>query len=593
MTTPLCPVFRQLHRLLACSEAGSDAQLLQRFLAQRDESAFELLVWRHGPMVLGVCRRLLRDRHDAEDAFQATLLVLARKAGSIGKGSSVGSWLYKVAYRVALRARARRRTCPEVQTEIEPVRWDPHPADGPGWRELRGVLDEELARLPEKYRAPVVLCYLEGLTNAEAARRLRCPPGTVKTRLAYARRLLAERLTSRGLALGAGLVLAGIVSPEASAALSPALAQATVRAALGMAGALSAPVAELTEGVLHAMFLTKLRLVTAVLAAGLALAGAGVVSYQAPAGESGPTEEKPAERVRHIRQQIAELQKDLRRAEEAAAREKTPGSQPPIAVIFGDVPITRTELGEYLLRRARKDQVQAYINRRILEHACREKGITVSEREVEAAFGKEMNSLGGDRAALDQILRNTNKTLLEWKEDVIRPRLLLRKLCQDRVRVGERALRQAFEAEYGEKVECQMVLWLKQGNQPERNYLLSLAKDERAFELAAASQHTPSLAATNGRIPPIGRHSLGNSQLEKAAFALQPGEVSPPLDTPEGIVVLKCLRRIPADQTKRFEDVRADLEQKVREHLLDREMPSVFEELKARARPRLLWEPGE
>jgi RNA polymerase sigma factor (sigma-70 family) len=593
MTTSLRPALHQLHRLMAHSEAGADAQLLERFRARRDESAFELLVWRHGPMVLGVCRRLLGDRHDAEDAFQATFLVLARKAGSIGRGGSVASWLYKVAYRVALRSRSRRRARPEVPALGEAVVPDPRTPDDPGWRELRGVLDEELARLPEKYRAPVVLCYLEELTNVEAARRLRCPPGTVKTRLAHARRLLAARLTARGLGLGAGLVAAGVVPAEATAAVSPVLVGAAVGAVLGSADAVSTPVAALMEGVCHAMFLTKLKLTTAVLAAGLAVAGAGVVSYRALADEPGAAEERPAARVRHIKQQIADLQDELRRAEEAAAREKLPDRSSPVAVIFGDVPITRADMGEHLLHRMRKEQLQAYVNRRILEHACRERGITVTEREIEAALAREMETLGGGRPTLDRFLINTNKTLLEWKEDVIRPRLMMRKLCQDRVHVTERLLRRAFEAEYGEKVECQMVLWPKEEDQPDRIYLLSLDRDDRAFELAAGNQRRKSLAVTNGRIPPFGRHGFGNSQIEKAAFSLRPGEVSPPLDTPEGMVVLKCLRRLPADRTKEFEDVRADLERMLREHLLILQVPKVFEELQARARPRLLWEPGE
>src|SRR4051812_6368754 len=192
------PALRCLRRLAAPDDADtSDARLLQRFVSQRDESAFELLVWRHGAMVHGLCRRLLRDGHDAEDAFQATLLVLARKASSIGKHESLGSWLYKVAYRVALRARdvALRRARHERQVEAMPDLGDPHaPADS-GWAELRPVLDEELARLAEKHRAPVVLCYLQGLSNEEAARQLACPVGTLKTRLAQARRLLGAQLT--------------------------------------------------------------------------------------------------------------------------------------------------------------------------------------------------------------------------------------------------------------------------------------------------------------------------------------------------------------------------------------------------------------
>src|SRR5262245_42697302 len=185
---------RQLRRVTAPKAAGglSDAELLERWLTQHDQAAFEVLVWRYGPLVLGVCRRLLRDG-DAEDAFQATFLALVRKAASIGRRERVGSWLYKVAYRVALRAARTVRTAPPLP-EV-PV------AGGEAevmWRDLRAVLDEEVNRLPEKYRTAFVLCHLQGLTNAEAARALGCPLGTVLSRLSWARERLRQRLTRRG-----------------------------------------------------------------------------------------------------------------------------------------------------------------------------------------------------------------------------------------------------------------------------------------------------------------------------------------------------------------------------------------------------------
>ena len=179
----------------------TDGQLLARFVATRDEPAFAALVRRHGPMVLGVCRRLLPRGPDAEDAFQATFLVLFRRARALDRGGSVANWLYTVAYHVALRARAdaaRRRQC-----ERAVPRRDEAPA-ADVWSDLRPVLDEELTRLPDKYRAPVVLCYLEGKTNEEAGRLLGCPVGTVKGRLSRARDLLRARLARRGVTLSAG-----------------------------------------------------------------------------------------------------------------------------------------------------------------------------------------------------------------------------------------------------------------------------------------------------------------------------------------------------------------------------------------------------
>src|SRR5262245_53862403 len=173
---PLGKVIRQLRQSLDHEGGLSDAELLERVVSQRDTAAFEVLVWRHGALVLGVCRRLLRHEQDAEDAFQAAFLILLRKAGSIGKRQSLGSWLYKVAYRVSLRARARRRARREQPGGDVPAR---EATPELIWRDLRPVLDEEVDGLPEKYRTPFILCYLEGLTNEEAGRQIGCPRGTV------------------------------------------------------------------------------------------------------------------------------------------------------------------------------------------------------------------------------------------------------------------------------------------------------------------------------------------------------------------------------------------------------------------------------
>ncbi len=292
---PLHTLLHGLRRLADRSGAGglTDAELLQRFVSRRDEAAFEVLVWRHGPMVLGVCRRLLRGRADAEDAFQATFLALVRKADSIGNGAAVGSWLYKVAYRVALAARAAvdRHAAREQELLEEPPAGDTEEVLR---RDLRAVLDEEIMGLPEKYRAVFVLCYLEGKTNEEAARQLGCPRGTVLSRLARARERLRRRLTRRGLAVPAGLLAA--TAADGLAALPAGLAGTTIRvvapAAAGTAAAgVSARVAALTEGVLRAMFLTRVKnVLTVVLAVALIGAGALVTGLFAgvPGEEQGP-----------------------------------------------------------------------------------------------------------------------------------------------------------------------------------------------------------------------------------------------------------------------------------------------------------------
>jgi RNA polymerase sigma factor (sigma-70 family) len=206
-------------------ESLSDEELLDWFLNRADgsaEAAFRAIVVRHGPMVLGVCRHILNQLQDAEDAFQATFLVLARKAGSIRDRRVLARWLYEVAYRIAMRARTngvRRRTHERQGGEMAVTA----SIDNHGWIELRPVLHEEINRLPEKYRMPVILCYLEGKTNEEVAELLGWPVGTVKGRLSRARDVLRSRLSRRGLALSAaflvtsladGTVIADVVPPR-------------------------------------------------------------------------------------------------------------------------------------------------------------------------------------------------------------------------------------------------------------------------------------------------------------------------------------------------------------------------------------------
>jgi RNA polymerase sigma factor (sigma-70 family) len=254
-----------LRRLLSSPQASklSDAELLQRFVAERDEAAFEVLLWRHGPKVLGVCRRILHHEQDTEDAFQATFMALVRKANSIGKRQSLGSWLYRVAYHTALRARtgAAKRTLRE--TEIRDV---PAPESVPDlvWRDLRPVLDEEVNRLPEKYRAAFVLCYLDGRTNEDAARELGCPKGTILSRLAWARDRLQKRLRRRGVALSAGMLGAAVASQASGAAVPVALVDSALKASLLIAagGTAVGPAAALSTGVLQTMLWTKVKIIT-------------------------------------------------------------------------------------------------------------------------------------------------------------------------------------------------------------------------------------------------------------------------------------------------------------------------------------------
>src|SRR5437868_7902976 len=221
-----------LQRLCALigTQAGTDqtdGQLLERFAVHRESAALAALVHRHGPMVFGLCRRVLGDHHQAEDAFQATFLVLVRKAPSLDRRRPLGNWLYTIAYHAALKARAAGAR--RVQRETQVARPESaEPPDEVGAAELRQLLDAEVNRLPEKYLAPVVLCYLQGRTNEEAAQELGWPSGTVKGRLARARDLLRDRLARRGLTLS----LPVLAEP---ASLPSGLAERTVEAASAFA----------------------------------------------------------------------------------------------------------------------------------------------------------------------------------------------------------------------------------------------------------------------------------------------------------------------------------------------------------------------
>jgi RNA polymerase sigma factor (sigma-70 family) len=265
-----------LHALTQLASTGlSDGQLLSRYVTTRDAAAFETLVRRHGPMVLGVCRRLLPNLHDAEDAFQATFLVLVRKAMTITPRDAVGSWLYGVAYRAAQKVRvaAARRRSKEVQAAQVP---EPTTVAEGLWHDVLPLLDHELALLPDKYRLPIVLCDLEGKTRKEAARQLGWPEGTVAGRLASARKMLAKRLARHGLPLSAG-VLAAVLSESATQAAVPlTLVLATVRTATG--GVMRAGISSVAKGVVLTMLLSKLKLPVLVLVAFTAVAaGAALV----------------------------------------------------------------------------------------------------------------------------------------------------------------------------------------------------------------------------------------------------------------------------------------------------------------------------
>jgi RNA polymerase sigma factor (sigma-70 family) len=289
---------RDLCQSVIQQESGlSDGQLLECFLVYREERAFTALVHRHGPMVLSVCRRVLQNVHDAEDAFQATFLVLARKAATIAPPDAVGAWLYGVAHRTAKKAKAMttRRRLNEQQFRD---RYRAAATSEDAWEEWQPLLDEELSRLPPKYQSAIVLCELEGKTKREAAGQLGCPEGTLSSWLVRGRRLLARRLARRGVALSAGSLGAALSANTASGGVRTSLIVSTGKAAVLFAagqaaatGVISARVAALTEGVLKAMLLSKLGVAMVVLLV-VSVLGVGVAfqSYPSQAAEPARVE---------------------------------------------------------------------------------------------------------------------------------------------------------------------------------------------------------------------------------------------------------------------------------------------------------------
>jgi RNA polymerase sigma factor (sigma-70 family) len=292
-TAPVSTLLRHIQKLGA--EERTDRQLLEDFAARRDESAFAALVARHGPMVLRVCGRVLGHEQDAEDAFQATFLVLAGNSAAIRKREALAEWLHGVAYRTAMRARrsaARRRN-----HEARLRSWKPEAAPGPNWEDVQAVLDEEICRLSGPFRAAFTLCVLEGKTGPEVAAVLGCKEGTVASRLARARKQLQRQLLRRGIQLSALAAALGIVEGAGKAAVPAPLAEATIRSGLLVAagaptaGKIPSHVAALAAGVTRAMFLSRVRIATVLLLVLSLVAGAGVLSL--PGNAADDTAQRP------------------------------------------------------------------------------------------------------------------------------------------------------------------------------------------------------------------------------------------------------------------------------------------------------------
>jgi uncharacterized protein (TIGR02246 family) len=316
-TSQMREFIQHLRRAVLLREGSglTDGQLLKDYLNRREEAALAALVRRHGPMVWGVCRRVLRNDHDAEDAFQATFLVLVRKAASIVSPELLANWLYGVAHQTALKARA---TTAKRKVRERPVTEMPEPAvtERDLWNDLLPLLDQELSRLPDKYRVAVVLCELEGKTRKEAARQLGVPEGTLAARVARGRVMLAKRLARHGPAVSGGALAVVLSQNVASASAPTSVVSSTIKAATSVAAGqavttavVSSKVAALTEGVVKAMLLTRLKtgavalLVTAVISVGTAaLTWQPSVAAQPQAQDEGapPDKANDQESVRKV-----------------------------------------------------------------------------------------------------------------------------------------------------------------------------------------------------------------------------------------------------------------------------------------------------
>ena len=258
-----------------------------------------------------------------------------------------------------------------------------------------------------------------------------------------------------------------------------------------------------------------------------------------------------------------------------------------VAGIYGNVPITREEFGEYLIAR-HSDKLELLVNKRIIELACKQRGIEVTAAEVEAALAEDLKGLKvNQKDFVSQVLKHYNKTLYEWKEDVIRPKLALEKLCRDRIKVTDQDLQDAFQAYFGEKVDCRLILFPKENEKVAMEKYGDLRSSDEEFNREARAQASVTLARKGGQIEPIGHKTTGNPDLEKEAFSLRPGEVSRLIETPQGLALLKCVKRIPPDNTRSLENERQALEKEIVEKKIQMEIPNLMKELKDQAQPKL------
>jgi hypothetical protein len=261
-----------------------------------------------------------------------------------------------------------------------------------------------------------------------------------------------------------------------------------------------------------------------------------------------------------------------------------------VAYIFGNRAITREELGEYLIERIGAERLEFLVNRRIIEMACAQRNIVITDAEIQAQLGEDLKGFNcTERQFVTDILRRYNKTLFEWKEDVIRPKLALQRLVQDRISVSDEDMAKGFEAKFGDKVECRIIVLTKEQGKDRFNVWERVSNKEKPeeFDRVARTQSIAPLAAEGGKIPPI-HHYFGDPNLDREAFKLNPGEVSPLIGMPDGtFVILQCVRKVPRDSTKSMAHERDGLRQELTEVRLAQELPKVFKMLRDEAKPQI------
>jgi hypothetical protein len=259
-----------------------------------------------------------------------------------------------------------------------------------------------------------------------------------------------------------------------------------------------------------------------------------------------------------------------------------------VAYLYGNVPITRQELGEYLIDRVGPDRIDFLVNRRIIELACRSNKIEITDAEIQAQLVEDLKGFQcSEKQFVNDVLRPRNKTLFEWKEDVIRPKLALQRLVQDRISVGEEDIQKGFEAKFGEKIECRIIVIPKEQDGKKYDIWTQVKSSPAEFDKVAMSQFLQPLAAEGGKIPPI-HHHFGDPNIEREAFKLAKGEISPLIGMPDKTtVILRCENRIPPDTTRRLDQERFALMREIGDMKLRDEIPKVFEQLRAQANPQI------